>query len=184
MESLKEKTKFLKAKSLGGAMFWSLDTDDFNGEFCNQVGLFNKLILKLVFWSNKIHNIISKGRYPLINSVKSSLLALGLPIQNPTQVPSTKKKPTVISVITKGSTTASNKNKPVDEGEPEDQLSDFKCPSNGNFPNLSNGCKSYFQCEHVGISKAKMGFEHQCPPGLLFNKKKEICDWPSNVKCV
>ncbi len=104
---------------------------------------------------------------------------LGIPTQAQT---STQKKPSTSILITKASSTSSQKDN-LSEDDSEDQLSDFKCPGNGNFPNLKNGCKSYFQCEHVGMEAAEMGFEHQCPPGLLFNKKKEFCDWPANVKC-
>ncbi|CAJ1084726.1 acidic mammalian chitinase-like [Xyrichtys novacula] len=34
--SLKEKVSYLKSNNLGGAVVWSLDLDDFTGEFCNE----------------------------------------------------------------------------------------------------------------------------------------------------
>jgi len=49
IKTLKLKAEYLKELNLGGVMFWSLDTDDFNGEFCGQ------------------------GKYPLIKSVLSVL---------------------------------------------------------------------------------------------------------------
>ena len=36
VESIKVKLKYLMEKGLGGAMIWSIDMDDFNGDFCNQ----------------------------------------------------------------------------------------------------------------------------------------------------
>ena len=39
----KKQVEFAKSMGLGGIMFWALDLDDFNGQFCNQ------------------------GKYPLIN---------------------------------------------------------------------------------------------------------------------
>ena len=27
-------------------------------------------------------------------------------------------------------------------------------------------------------------YHRKCPDGLLFHKKKNVCDWPSNVSCV
>ncbi|AWP10327.1 putative chitinase-3-like protein 1, partial [Scophthalmus maximus] len=35
-DSLSTKVSYLKAKNFGGAFVWSLDLDDFSGEFCNQ----------------------------------------------------------------------------------------------------------------------------------------------------
>lgn len=36
LESIAAKTKFIKSQRLGGAMIWSLDFDDFNGQACGQ----------------------------------------------------------------------------------------------------------------------------------------------------
>lgn len=50
LQSLKEKADYINIKGLGGAMVWSYDLDDHSGKFCGQ------------------------GRYPLINTLKSTLL--------------------------------------------------------------------------------------------------------------
>ena len=47
MNSIRLKTRFMMDMDLGGVMFWSLDSDDFNGKFCKM------------------------GKYPLINAAKS-----------------------------------------------------------------------------------------------------------------
>ena len=47
VKSIKLKTEYIIDNNLGGAMIWALDTDDFDGKFCNQ------------------------GKYPLINTIKS-----------------------------------------------------------------------------------------------------------------
>lgn len=52
-ESLRAKVQFIKQKDVAGAMFWALDFDDFNGQFCNQ------------------------GKYPLVNAVKNALKGSG-----------------------------------------------------------------------------------------------------------
>lgn len=49
VESVKTKVQFLKNLSLGGAMIWSIDMDDFSGKACGQ------------------------GSYPLVHAVKGSL---------------------------------------------------------------------------------------------------------------
>ncbi|CAI9151750.1 unnamed protein product [Rangifer tarandus platyrhynchus] len=52
VESVETKVQFLKNLSLGGAMIWSIDMDDFTGKFCSQ------------------------GPYPLVQAVKRSLGSL------------------------------------------------------------------------------------------------------------
>ncbi len=47
IKSIKLKAEYIMDNNLGGAMIWALDTDDFDGKFCNQ------------------------GKYPLINTIKS-----------------------------------------------------------------------------------------------------------------
>jgi GH18 family chitinase len=47
IKSIKLKAEYIMDNNLGGAMVWALDTDDFDGKFCNQ------------------------GKYPLINTIKS-----------------------------------------------------------------------------------------------------------------
>ena len=39
IQSLQEKAAYIKNNGFGGAMFWALDLDDFNGQFCGQVRL-------------------------------------------------------------------------------------------------------------------------------------------------
>ena len=46
VESFKVKAQYILDQNLGGAMFWSLDLDDFSGSHCSQ------------------------GKYPLINTIK------------------------------------------------------------------------------------------------------------------
>jgi chitinase len=36
VKSIENKVKYLMKEKLGGAMIWSIDMDDFNGDFCNQ----------------------------------------------------------------------------------------------------------------------------------------------------
>lgn len=51
LRSLKEKINYLKDKKLGGIMFWSMDMDDFTGNFCH------------------------KGKFPFIKAAKNLYLA-------------------------------------------------------------------------------------------------------------
>jgi hypothetical protein len=44
-----KKMLFIKANNLSGAFLWSIDLDDFNGDYCNQ------------------------GKFPLLNTIKTEL---------------------------------------------------------------------------------------------------------------
>ena len=48
--------------------------------------------------------------------------------------------------------------------------------ASGYFPDPSD-------CTKFIICAGKKTFYQNCPPGLLFNKNKRLCDWPHNVKC-
>ncbi|XP_052737182.1 mucin-2-like [Bicyclus anynana] len=51
-----------------------------------------------------------------------------------------------------------------------------ECPHrNGFFPPLNGDCGSYLVC-HAGVA-----ILNHCPPGLVFNFEKDVCDWPVNV---
>ncbi len=52
--SVSEKMLFIKANNLSGAFLWSIDLDDFKGEYCNQ------------------------GKFPLLKAIKTELNLLDL----------------------------------------------------------------------------------------------------------
>jgi chitinase len=61
---------------LGGAMFWSLDLDDFQGTVCNQ------------------------GKYPLVNRARQIVMG-NQPIVSSTNAPSTNQSPTAANFCLK-----------------------------------------------------------------------------------
>ncbi len=81
IESLKLKAKYIIDNNLAGAMFWSLDSDDFSGKHCDQ------------------------GKYPLINAVKNVFnqkfddLSTIAPTTTSTSTPSTTPLPTTTTII-------------------------------------------------------------------------------------
>ncbi len=38
-------------------------------------------------------------------------------------------------------------------------------------------CSRFYQCSQMGL------ILKNCPPGLVFDKDRDICDWPANVDC-
>ncbi|XP_060552719.1 uncharacterized protein LOC132713998 isoform X2 [Ruditapes philippinarum] len=54
-------------------------------------------------------------------------------------------------------------------------------------PLKSSGCTKFCQCEHASTeadgSVTYKWAEHTCPPGLLFDVKTSVCNWPQNVQC-
>ncbi|XP_050811824.1 chitotriosidase-1-like isoform X1 [Gopherus flavomarginatus] len=75
-QSIKTKVQYLKKKSLGGAMVWAIDLDDFSDSFCGQ------------------------GKYPLLQTLKKELrcgLVQTMPVPETTTTSSTTSPPTVSS---------------------------------------------------------------------------------------
>ena len=47
----------------------------------------------------------------------------------------------------------------------------------GYYADRSSGCFRYYRCESSG------SWLFDCPAGLLFNDKVNVCDWPESVEC-
>ena len=39
-------------------------------------------------------------------------------------------------------------------------------------------CSKFYKCDKEGLA-----YEHNCPDNLLFDAKKNICNWPEEVNC-
>jgi len=50
------------------------------------------------------------------------------------------------------------------------------CSVDGYYPDPSD-------CSKFIICSGGVAYYKSCPPGLLYNKTKKYCDWPSNVQC-
>ena len=76
VESFKVKAQYILDQNLGGAMFWSLDLDDFSGSHCGQ------------------------GKYPLINTIKKFFQENQKQIVTSTQATTTTTTTTIATTIT------------------------------------------------------------------------------------
>jgi chitinase len=175
VQSLKEKVDYIKTRGLGGAMFWTLDLDDFNGQFCGQ------------------------GKYPLINSVKFHLNDAIIPIKNTTttkapvttkttRVPvttttptttstSTTTTPTPTTTTTAPTTTTAKVTNIID-------LSQLVCINgDGFYPDKLSECRKFYRCVYTGTQYVQVN-EFFCPDQTLFSSSLSICVWQGSVVCV
>jgi len=53
---------------------------------------------------------------------------------------------------------------------------DWKCKSAGEVVGVSGDCKSFIMC-----TSASGGVKMACTPGLYFDPKSKVCDWPNRV---
>lgn len=148
-ESFETKVQYLQQKGFGGAFVWTLDLDDFGGQFCGQ------------------------GNYPLISHLKT-LLSTKLPTLPPhstsgpgTQT-TTKPKPNS-TVRASTTTTTTHKISTTDTTKkPGQKFCDGR--ADGIYPNPKNR-GSFYQC--VG----GLTYLQNCPAGLVYKESCKCCDW-------
>ncbi len=162
IQSLKVKVDYLKQKGLGGAMFWALDLDDFNGQFCGQ------------------------GKYPLINSVKSNLNNGVIPPVTSTVATTTLSTvvPTSISVITNGvsTTTKTTTTTQASSTTSTTTVSSICKNGDGYYQDVASGCKNYIICAFTATLRPIIKVL-SCADGLLFDIDTMGCNYASLVKC-
>ncbi|CAF1410276.1 unnamed protein product [Adineta steineri] len=157
VRSMKYKANYIKQNNLGGAMIWTLDMDDFRGQFCCQ------------------------GKFPLIKTIKAVLhgqLKL-LPKEKMCSTCPTKEykdfKPNSQSQpqTTEKPTKKPKKSKRDAEGPtPEDVCEELK---DGQWPDPTD-CKSYFLCRGVGSQWGEQKREI-CYAGSYFDPNDKTCKW-------
>nr|AAB87764.1 chitinase [Anopheles gambiae] len=171
LRSVQLKVKYLLDQGLGGAMVWSLETDDFLG-------------------------VCGGGRYPLMHEIRSlvnggtpstttmppsvapttSTVAPGTTTTTPTGAnPGTTQPPTsdAPNHTTTSTTTEGN------PGTTRPPSGDGPCAGGryGFVPHPTN-CARYYIC-----LTADTYYEFTCPPGTLFDPALHICNWADQVKC-
>ncbi|KAI5612443.1 hypothetical protein C0J50_1111 [Silurus asotus] len=153
-ESFSMKVNYLKNNNFGGAFVWSLDLDDFTGQFC---GL---------------------GTYPLISELKSLLnneapsvppsKALTDPPTEAPPIPHTEAPPIP---PTEAPPIPPTEAPHAEARPPTDPLQYCTGKAEGIYPNPSDN-KSFIQC---GAGRM---FVMPCPAGTVFNMSCKCCNWP------
>ncbi|KAJ4435528.1 hypothetical protein ANN_18144, partial [Periplaneta americana] len=156
VESFKIKSQYILDHGIGGAMIWSIDTDDYRGK-CNQ------------------------GKYPLINTIKSVLSgqSSGTEPSNPTptepstgdtDTPTKPTQPPTQPPTKPPTTTTTTTPPPLTEG----------CPKEG-YIRDPNNCQIFYYCQNVNGEYSFSQFS--CPDGTLFDTTINACNYADAVQC-
>ncbi|XP_068629927.1 probable chitinase 10 [Battus philenor] len=157
---VRHKAQYVNAMGLGGTMVWTLDLDDFTGEYCGC------------------------GKSPLLANINSVLRGHEEPpacsleeIAPPptTALPDTTITETVTSAMTTEVTTASTTLQSETEYPATETGLVGKACSGISFKADEHDCSKYYLClngEYIDLS---------CPAPLVWNKNH--CDWPAKTRC-
>ncbi|CAF4455404.1 unnamed protein product [Rotaria socialis] len=160
VRSMKYKANYIKQNNLGGAMIWTLDMDDFRGQFCCQ------------------------GKFPLIKTIKAVLhgqLKLLPKEKICSTCPTTEYKnlkansnyqPPTTTPTEKTTKKAKLSKRDAEGPTPEDVCEELK---DGQWPDPSD-CKSYFLCRGVGSQWGEQKRE-MCYAGSYFDPNDKTCKW-------
>ncbi|XP_056279104.1 acidic mammalian chitinase-like [Pseudoliparis swirei] len=151
MQSIAIKAQYMKDNKFGGAFVWSLDLDDFNGQFCGQ------------------------GNYPLISHLRS-MLDSDIPPPPPVTTP-----PPAVTTHNPGSGNSTTTRAPTTHSVPTTTIaktttvgvtgSDFcSGKADGLYVNDMNP-NSFYHCSHRNT------YLQLCSVNLVFSKRCNCCDW-------
>lgn len=173
VDSIKEKTDYIKTRGLGGAMIWAIGLDD-------------------------VHGVCGERR-PLLRAINDGLGRSGLPEQRPTTtalIPTETPQPVVTVAPLPAPTDApSPPDAPPAPQTPPPQPTEApfvpEVPEEPDVGGLSAGqscasydytrsrddCSRFFRCDGLVLH------EFNCPSGLYFDERNSVCNWPFLVDC-
>lgn len=150
-DSLKTKAQYAASKGLGGAMVWSVETDDFHGT-CHGTPF-----------------ILIKTIYETLNG---PIVYPTPPTGEPTQPTVTGPAPT--GEFTTGGYSTTKDPRPTTVTPPPSQT----CQSEGYFPD-PNDCGKYYLC--VPSGSEWVVYYYECGAGTVFDPSINNCNFPYNV---
>nr|CAD7443848.1 unnamed protein product [Timema bartmani] len=188
VKSIEIKSEYVKEKNLGGAMIWSVETDDFRGICGDKYPLLNAINSVLngqsseyvkeknlggaMIWSVETDDFrgICGDKYPLLNAINSVLNGQSLPTVVPTAGPTTTTDPDHPAPPTTTTTTTPKPN-PPDTG---------LCTQPGYVRDPSD-CQVYYQCvDEGGFYEI---FKFKCSDGTYFDPTIDVCNYTDEVRC-
>ncbi|XP_047219076.1 acidic mammalian chitinase-like [Girardinichthys multiradiatus] len=165
-QSYQIKAQYMKDNKYGGAFVWSLDQDDFAGQFCGEGNYPLIAYLRTLLDSDTPLHPPVATEAPVVTTNQS----VGGPAATTTATGTTAAGKTAAGTTTAGKTaprmtTAKPTKATVSEssfcaGKPDDI---YKNDSDRN---------SFYHCAHGRT------FVQRCPANLVFNEKCKCCDWP------
>ncbi|KAL5018332.1 hypothetical protein ScPMuIL_004054 [Solemya velum] len=170
-ESLEGKMNYTLTNGYGGVMVWALDLDDFSG-LCGD-GQYPLLRTLSRLASTGAPTILST---PAITPHKTTTLStttiqagttVGIGPSSTSSVPSTTMmaaSETSTNTTTDGRGSKSTPNSP-------------SCQPGQDYIPSTTSCRIFYRCSNGVLHK------FVCNSKLVFNQKKQHCDWPSNYKC-
>ena len=179
VQSANVKLDYLLEKGMKGIMWWSLDLDDFDGQFCGQgkypliSGVWENLKLKL----NGHHptTTLSKTSTTTTTTISSTTNSVTSTQSTTESVSDTSTTSTHTTKTTNGPSTTVGETKTT--GPVLEDLNDYcKRLGDGLWAHPSS-CSKYVVCLNGGAIAA------DCAPGLFWNSQYNYCDWEYNVDC-
>ncbi|GIX71300.1 chitotriosidase-1 [Caerostris darwini] len=151
INSITTKVRYLIKMNLGGAMVWSIETDDFRG---------------------RCHGYTN----PLLRAINSALYGASSPQPNP----STNQIPRPSSTNHVPRTTVNRPKTTVNNNTPKHTTSggSLPCSRNGYFRHPHN-CKQFYVCQSQKAGYKV--FQFSCGPGTVFSEKLNTCTFPHQV---
>ncbi|KAK2851710.1 hypothetical protein Q5P01_007986 [Channa striata] len=190
LDSLDTKVRYLKSNNFGGACVWSMDLDDFTGEFCKQGK--NPFI-------SYLHNLLFPGLTTTTNpttttpattatapttttttptttipTTTTTTTTAATTTQTPTTTTSTTTATTTATTTT--STTTATTTPTTTPSTPTGGISLTFCQGrfDGDYSNPNNPTM-FYRCSNQHT------YPQTCPPPLVFNAIFDMCDWPSST---
>ncbi|CAM1322489.1 Uncharacterised protein g8129 [Pycnogonum litorale] len=148
--SMKLKSKYIVLRQLGGVMLSSINTDDYKGH-CGM------------------------GKYPLLSSVHDVFTGQKTEYNNETDpFDEYLAESRIVTVVDKES--GAHHVLPAPHG---DTVGHLTCTRQGYYRNPYD-CTKFYRCVKFNQLKDEFTtFEYDCPHGLVFDERYEVCSWPS-----
>jgi chitinase len=153
-KSIALKAKYILNNGLGGAMVWSLETDDFLG-------------------------VCGGRKFPLLNALRKALNNGVLP-----SIPHVKMRPSATSATSTISTTAAattvkkRKTRKTRSTTVTSRSKKANCAKLGTFRDPNN-CSRFYIC---WMKNQKVQFQ-SCGTGTVYDTVSGVCNWPAAVNC-